>query len=325
MKLRLRTPFHRRRQSVAGGPNSCPRCLRHAYALAELAPHVEAYLKRRPVTDLSWLLRLDAEELGTIVAPDCFSVIQSRVENLSDSALDADMSETDCWATCRHDEWFPEGLRDIPCGPPVLIGKGDRSLLGRLTTQRTVTVAGSRQTSSYGRRCSHLLGRSLAEQGVAVVSGLSIGIEASAHRGAIESGLTVAVPGSGPDAPYPSANRSLSRRIVDDGLVLSELPPRSSAWRWSLFARDRIMAALAGMTIVVEAVEGSQAISLAHLARDLSRHVGAVPGPVDSQLSGGPNQLLATGGHIVRNAQDVLEILGERPERRPEALDSISA
>jgi DNA processing protein len=142
-----------------------------------------------------------------------------------------------------------------------------------------------------------------------VVSGMAFGIDACAHRGALETGLTVAVLGCGPDVAYPAAHRSLWRRIGERGLVLSELPPGTGAWRWTFPARNRVMAALAGMTVVVEAAERSGSLITADLATDLGRDLGAVPGPVSSRSSAGPNSLLAGGACLVRDAQDVLDAM----------------
>ena len=142
-----------------------------------------------------------------------------------------------------------------------------------------------------------------------VLSGMAFGIDACAHRGALESGRSVAVLGCGPDVAYPAAHRSLWRRIQENGLVLSELPPGTGAWRWSFPARSRIMAALAGLTVVVEAAEGSGSLGTAEIAADLGREVGAVPGPVSSRVSAGPNCLLSDGANVVRGAEDVLDVL----------------
>jgi DNA processing protein len=162
-----------------------------------------------------------------------------------------------------------------------------------------------------------------------VVSGLAFGIDACAHRGALDAGRTVAVLGCGPDVAYPAAHRSLWRRVQETGLVLSELPPGTGAWRWTFPARNRVMAALAGMTVVVEAAERSGSLITADLAADLGRDLGAVPGPVNSRISAGPNNLLAGGACLVRDAQDVLDaMLGpgrERVEHRGPALDSSCA
>jgi len=191
----------------------------------------------------------------------------------------------------------------------ALFGRGDPTLLAKLRPENAVTVVGARKASTYGREVARELGRRLAEAGLIVISGLAFGIDACAHRGALDAGTTVAVRGCAADAPYPAAHRSLWRRISERGLVLSELPPGCGAWRWSFRARNRIMAALSGVTVVVEASERSGSLLTADLAADLGRDVGAVPGPVNSRLSAGPNDLLAGGACLVREAQDVLDAM----------------
>src|SRR6185436_9372375 len=140
-----------------------------------------------------------------------------------------------------------------------------------------VTVGGSRRATSYGREIARALGRELTEAVLLVVSGMAFGVDACAHRGALESGRTVAVLGCGVDVAYPATHRSLWRRIQERGLVLSELPPGTGAWRWAFPARNRLMAAMAGMTVVVEAAERSGSLITADLATDLGRDLGAVP------------------------------------------------
>jgi DNA processing protein len=200
-------------------------------------------------------------------------------------------------------------LRDASDAPWALIGRGDPGLLAGLEPFAAVTVVGSRRATSYGREVARELGRELAAAGMTVVSGLAFGIDACAHRGAIEAGRTIAVLGCGADVAYPASHRSLWRRIGEEGLVLSELPPGAAPWRWTFPARNRIMAALAGMTVVVEAAARSGSLITADLAADLGRDLGAVPGPVTSRASAGPNALLAGGACLVRDAQDVLDAM----------------
>jgi DNA processing protein len=158
-----------------------------------------------------------------------------------------------------------------------------------------------------------------------VVSGLAFGVDACAHRGAIDAGKTIAVLGCGPDTAYPAAHRSLWRQICEKGLVISEQPPGAQPWRWTFPARNRIMAALAGMTVVVEAASRSGSLITTDLAADLGRDIGAVPGPITSRASAGPNNLLAGGACVVRDAQDVLDAMlgagATRVEHRGSPLD----
>lgn len=306
-------------------PRSCPDCLRRSRLLAHLAPYIEKVATGAPGSRSPELLRLSNEDLAAAVAPKIASQVLAQVTAVPEHRLAADLLAAQCWACCRHDPRYPVGLRDAPDAPWALIGRGDPALLERLEPEGTVTVVGSRRASSYGREVARELGRELAAAGLLVASGLAFGIDACAHRGALDGGLTVAVLGCGADIAYPAAHRSLWRRICERGLVLSELPPGTGAWRWTFPARNRIMAALAGMTVVVEAAQRSGSLITADLAADLGRDLGAVPGPVVSRFSAGTNDLLAGGACLVRDAQDVLDaMLGpgvRRAERTGPTLD----
>jgi len=306
-------------------PQACPECLRRARLLAHLAPYIEKIATGAPGRRSPELLRLDNEDLAVVAAPQAAAKILSGIGALPEVRLRNELAAAGCWACCRHDPLFPVGLADAADAPWALFGRGDPALLPRLAPHEAVTVVGSRRASSYGREVARELGKELAMAGLVVVSGLAFGIDACAHRGALDAGLTVAVLGCGADVAYPAAHRSLWRRIGEHGLVLSELPPGTGAWRWSFPARNRIMAALAGMTVVVEAAERSGSLITADLAADLGRDLGAVPGPVASRLSAGPNNLLAGGACLVRDAQDVLDAMlgpgARRIERAGPALE----
>lgn len=290
-------------------PQACPDCLRRSRLLAHLAPYIEKIATGAPGRRSPELLRLGNEDLAAVAAPHAAAKILAGIGTVPEARLRDELAAAECWACCRHDPLFPVGLMDAADAPWALFGRGDATLLLRLASDEAVTVVGSRRASSYGREVARELGKELATAGLVVVSGLAFGIDACAHRGAIDSGLTAAVLGCGADVAYPAAHRSLWRRIGERGLVLSELPPGTSAWRWSFPARNRIMAALAGMTVVVEAAERSGSLITADLAADLGRDLGAVPGPVGSRLSAGPNNLLAGGACLVRDAQDVLDAM----------------
>jgi DNA processing protein len=139
---------------------------------------------------------------------------------------------------------------------------------------------------------------------------MAFGVDSAAHEGALAApGPTLAVLGSGADVPYPRAKRSLYERIVESGLVLSELPPSARPFRWTFPARNRIMAGLSAMTVVVEGRHDSGSLITARFAAELGREVGAVPGQVTSALAGGPNGLLADGACVVRSTADVLDVI----------------
>jgi DNA processing protein len=156
-----------------------------------------------------------------------------------------------------------------------------------------------------------VLGRGLAGAGVTVVSGMALGVDSAAHAGAVEAcGPTVAVLAGGADVPYPTRKANLYAAILAaGGAIVSEMPPGFRAFRWNFPARNRIIAALAPATIVVEAAERSGSLITAELALDLGRDVAAVPGPVLSWRSRGTNALLRDGAALIRDVQDALEIV----------------
>jgi DNA processing protein len=307
-------------------PRACPDCLRRSWLLASLGPYVERIATGKVGSRSPELLRLGNEDLVAAAAPKVAAQLLGRAGALAERHLAAELAAAGCWACCRHGDLYPGGLRDAADAPWALIGRGDPGLLGGLEPFGTVTIVGSRRATSYGREIARELGRELAAAGMVVVSGLAFGIDGCAHRGAVDAGRTIAVLGCGPDTAYPAAHRSLWRRICEEGLVISELPPGAPPWRWTFPARNRIMAALAGMTVVVEAAARSGSLITADLAADLGRDLGAVPGPVTSRASAAPNELLAGGACVVRDAQDVLDAMlgpgARRVERAGPKLDS---
>jgi DNA processing protein len=207
-----------------------------------------------------------------------------------------------------------EGLAPrAEAAPQMLRGCGSMRLVAGLGVRDAVTIVGARRCTPYGRRIAEELAGSLAAAGLVVVSGMAFGIDAAAHRGALEAGgPTVAVLAGGADVPYPPSARRLHRRILAcGGAVVSEVPFGERPARWGFPARNRIMAALGAMTVVVEARVRSGSRLTADKALALGRDVGAVPGPVHSALSAGPHALVGDGGLLVSSAQDVLDrVLG---------------
>lgn len=297
-------------------PRACPECLRRSWLLADLGPYVERIATGEVGSRSPELLRLSSEELAEVAAPNVAAQLLARNAALPEERLNEELLMAGCWACCRHGDLYPDSLRDAGDAPWALIGRGNPELLEGLEPFETVTIVGARRATSYGREIARELGRELAAAGMTVVSGLAFGIDGCAHRGALDAGRTIAVLGCGPDVAYPASHRTLWRRVCEAGLVIAELPPGATPWRWTFPARNRIMAALAGMTVVVEAAKRSGSLITMDLAADLGRDLGAVPGPVTSRASAGPNALLASGAHVIRDAQDVLDaMLG--PGRRP--------
>jgi DNA processing protein len=202
---------------------------------------------------------------------------------------------------------YPAPLTELFDPPPYLCTLGSLAVLAR----PCVAIVGTRRATPYGERVTAALAGALAAAGVCVVSGMARGIDAAAHRAALaRGGTTAAVLGTGVDVAYPVAHRALHATIVDRGVVISEFPCRSRAAPASFPRRNRIIAALARLTIVVEAGEKSGALITADHALDLGRDVGVVPGPVESPQHVGSNKLLRAGAHPILTASDALSLLG---------------
>lgn len=209
----------------------------------------------------------------------------------------------------RSDPAFPPLLKAIHDPPPGLFVRGTAELA--LLARPAVAIVGARACSAYGRQIARSLGRELAAAGLVVVSGLARGVDAEAHRGALEAGgLTVAVLGCGIDRDYPAAHRELARQVAATGLVLSEYAPGVEPAPWRFPARNRIVAGLCAASVVVEARERSGALITADFALEEGREVFAVPGEITSALSAGSNALLRLGATPLTCAQDVLESYG---------------
>ena len=209
----------------------------------------------------------------------------------------------------RSDPGFPPLLRAIHDPPPGLFLRGEEETT--LLARPAVAIVGARACSAYGRQIARSLGRELAAAGLVVVSGLARGVDAEAHRGALEAaGATVAVLGCGIDRDYPAANRELARQVAATGLVVSEYAPGVEPAPWRFPARNRIVAGLCAATVVVEARERSGALITADFALEEGREVFAVPGEITSALSAGSNALLRLGATPLTSARDVLESFG---------------
>ncbi len=218
----------------------------------------------------------------------------------------------ECWL--RDSAEYPRELLDLQNPPSQLYAMGD----GAVLTVPRVAIVGTRDSTAYGERITRTLTRALVRAGVAVVSGMARGIDGAAHRTALEEGgKTVAVLGTGIDVPYPVGHRQLHRAIAERGLLVSENPPGMRAQKGAFPRRNRIIAALAPVTIVIEAGFRSGALNTASQALELGRVVAAVPGPIDSDQSRGSNQLLRDGAVLIASTDDALALLGISPPKDP--------
>ena len=211
----------------------------------------------------------------------------------------------------RPDPRYPALLRALEDAPEVLYVRGDVSLL----RETAVAVVGARRATGMGLEMGERLGAGLAAAGVVVVSGCAIGIDAAAHRGALEmGGATVAVLAGGHDVAVPPSNRVLAARILRErGSIAGEFPDGVPVTRWSFPRRNRIIAGLARIVVIVEAARRSGALITARLALGAGREVMVVPGhPLQPEYAGS-NELLADGAHPVLRVEDVLEELEGLP------------
>ena len=208
-------------------------------------------------------------------------------------------------------EDFPESLREIPQTPEKLY------IVGELPDPHAyyyLAVVGSRKFTSYGREATERIISGLAGYPIVILSGLAMGIDAIAHRAALDAGLkTVALPGSGLDHSvlYPRSNLSLAREIIESGgALISEYEPTFQAAPWTFPQRNRIMAGMTQGTLVIEAEEKSGTLITARLAVEYNKNVFAVPGSIFSAASKGVNSLLRQGAAPITSAKDLLEELG---------------
>jgi len=211
---------------------------------------------------------------------------------------------------CPGDPEWPEQLADLGHDQPYALWlRGTADL--RFNCLRSVAVVGSRAATAYGSYVAAELASSVAARGWAVVSGGAFGVDASAHRGALGAdGVTVAVLACGVDVPYPVGHTELFEAVAAQGVIVSEWPPGRTVSRLRFLVRNRVIAALATGTLVVEAGERSGAVNTARHARDLGRRLMAVPGPVTSDQSAGCHRIIREWqGTLVTTAAEVIEHL----------------
>ncbi|MFL5821597.1 MAG: DNA-processing protein DprA [Solirubrobacteraceae bacterium] len=283
----------------------CDECLRRTWLVAALSGYI-AHARER-FGSLDSLLALGDRELVAALAGRDAEAITAAWLGFDPAPARRRLREAGLAGICRHDpERYPQALRDMP-DPPAMVHVAGGTQLPR---GPATAVVGARRATPYGLEVARMLGRGLAAAGVTVVSGMALGVDSAAHEGALEAGgPTLAVLPGGADVPYPASKRRLYRRLLAEGCAASELPPGLRPRRWCFPARNRLIAALSALTVVVEAAERSGALITARLARELGREVGAVPGPITSGRARGVNDLLFDGAHLVRDVQDVLDVL----------------
>lgn len=241
------------------------------------------------------------------------------------SAIDA----TEQWlaASGEHafltlaDAEYPQALLATADPPPVLFAVGKVELLNR----PSIAIVGSRNATRQGQENAHGFARALAQAGVTVASGLALGIDAAAHRGALAAdsdALTIAVVGTGVDVSYPASNKALTLEVRKRGVVISEFALRTPALTHNFPRRNRVIAGITRGVLVVEAALRSGSLITARLAAEGGRDVFAVPGSIHSPLAKGCHRLIRDGAKLVESAQDVLEELGLSRRAQAEAREA---
>jgi DNA processing protein len=298
----------------------CDPCLRRSFLIAHLAPRIAGLLTRPRGRRVAGLLALPEDELLAVAAGRRIGEALAFLESFDADAERERLDIPRAVAVCAHAESYPALLGELDDPPAVLFGSGRAEALDALREESAVAVVGTRRASPYGAEVAYSLGRGLGASGVPVVSGLALGIDATAHRGCLDGrGLPLAVLACGPDVAYPRRHRALHARVREAGVVLSELPPGTAPFLWAFPARNRIMAGLARMTVVVEAAQPSGSLITSDFARDLGRSVAAVPGRVTSRVAHGTNALLRDGAVPITGTEDVLdELFGVDVRRIPE-------
>lgn len=294
---------------TAATERACDPCLRRAWLLGRLSAWIEHVRYERAT--LSEVLALDDEQLVRGVAPDDAAEVLREREAFDAAGARFAVERAGLTAVCRHDAAFPSRLLHAADGPSALFVAGAFEHLAAFHgEERSVAIVGTRRASADGLQIAQALGRDLALAGVPVVSGMALGIDSAAQSGALDAGgLSVAVLAGGPERAYPPSKHHLHAELLRRGLVVSELPPGVRPRRWTFPARNRIIAGLADLTVVVEAGQPSGSLITADLALRLGREVAAVPGPVLSARNQGSNALLRDGAILVRGVDDVLDAL----------------
>jgi DNA processing protein len=305
---------------------ACEACLRRTWLLARLGGYLDHV--RQPIETV---LALDDDALvalwaGVAARRGCAERPQQEYARFGPGAAAAARQRATAVGlelVCRCEQAYPAALRALAGGPAVLHVAGGYRRLAELLADGSVAIVGTRRPTGYGSEVALGLSRELSASGMTILSGMAVGIDSQAHRGAVlASGRTIAVLPGDAAQPYPRSNRALYRQILREGVAVGELGVGVAVRRWSLLARNRLVAALADLTVVVQGASRSGSLRTAGLAVAYGRPVGAVPGSVLVRQSEGPHGLLRGGALLIRSAQDALDAVcgvGVRQAQAPAA------
>jgi DNA processing protein len=290
----------------------CPLCARRSWLLAKLSVRLD--FRSRDLSRFWDLLELADLELIDAIGGRRRAELRAAYAAWKPIAEQGGQGRV---SICRHSEEYPRALRADRLAPHTLAVSGELERLRDMLDRPVAAIVGTRRASDYGMEVARELARGLAACGVTVASGLSEGIAAAAHTGALEAGgAPLAVMTGDVERCSPAWCAPLHRRIVEHGCAVSECRLGGRERRWWRQARDRTLALLAQLTLVVEAEDTPWDLATAHVAWSRGRHVAAVPGRVSSAASSGTNSLLMSGARLVRGPQDALDVLFGAGARR---------
>ena len=280
--------------------------LRHWLRLTS-SPGVGGEARRRLLGAFGLPQSIFSAPLSSLGATVDMALAERLIGHDAEKEIDAGLS----WAAVagNHivtlaDAEYPRALLDQADPPLLLYAKGRLDLLN----QPAISIVGSRNATRQGEANAEAFAEALSQAGMTVVSGLALGIDAAAHRGALKgSGSTIAVIGTGPDRIYPARNQDMARTIAEQGLIVSEFPVGMPPLAANFPRRNRVIAGLGLGCLVVEAAERSGSLITARLAAEAGREVFAIPGSIHSPLSRGCHALIRQGAKLVESAQDILE------------------
>jgi DNA processing protein len=269
---------------------------------------------------------LPARVLGATRSQLCRVVPETLAASILDRNRGPEIEKAVRWAEepkravlTLADAAYPKSLLEIPDPPPLLYVAGNAELL----SSPALAVVGSRNATPQGLKNAHAFAHAFSDAGLAIVSGLAIGVDSAAHRGGLEGrASTIAVLGTGLDVTYPRRNGPLADEIRSRGALVSEFPLGTGPLAGNFPRRNRLISGLAKGCLVVEAALESGSLITARLAADQGREVFAIPGSIHSPLSKGCHALIKQGAKLVESAQDVLEELGVSSRAAPRAPES---
>ena len=270
--------------------------------------------------------RADWKNRAGLTDRECDILESVRDDREAAEKLEAILADKGISLVTRFDDAYPKRLLQLEEKPFALF------VIGRLPDDNrpSAAIVGARACSEYGRRAAEFIAGGLASAGVQIVSGMAYGIDSHSQRASAGFGGTFAVLAGGPDICYPRENRDLYDQLADRGGIISEMPPGTQGIPSLFPRRNRIISGLADAVIVIEAREKSGSLITADFAAEQGRLIYAVPGPIDSQLSAGTNELIRNGAILIKDPAELLEDLRmpveaemlregrKKPERRPE-------